>query len=69
DPVSYIMLNDGIVRVSVYVSTKQTVLAEQQNIIQRGVTLIYTKQTENIEINVIGVIPLLTAEKIAASIE
>ena len=69
DPVSYIMLNDGIVRVSVYVSTKQTELAEQQNIIQRGGTLIYTKQTENIEINVIGEIPLLTAEKIAASIE
>ena len=69
DPVSYIMLNDGIVRVSVYISTKQTNIAEQQNVIQRGGTLIYTKQQENIEINVIGEIPLITAEKIAASIK
>ena len=69
DPVSYIMLNDGIVRVSVYISTKQTNIAEQQNVIQRGGTLIYTKQQEKIEINVIGEIPLITAEKIAASIK
>jgi len=69
DPVSYIMLNDGIVRVSVYISTKQTTFVEQQNVIQRGGTLIYTKYIENIEINIIGEIPLITAEKIAASIK
>jgi len=69
DPISYIMINDGIVRVSVYISTKQAHLAEQQNVIQRGGTLIYTKRQENIEINVIGEIPLITAEKIAASIK
>jgi len=69
DPISYIMLNDGIVSVSIYISTKMTNLTKQQNIIQRGGTLLYTKQQENVEVNVIGEIPLITAEKIASSIK
>ncbi|WP_413691823.1 MucB/RseB C-terminal domain-containing protein [Psychromonas sp. KJ10-2] len=69
DPVSYLMLNDGIVSVSVYISSNKSLLADQQNIIQRGGTLIYTKQVNNAEVNIIGQIPLVTAEKIAASIK
>jgi len=69
DPVSYIMINDGIVTASIYISTKKSTLKDQQNIVQRGGTLIYTKQRENIEVNIIGEIPLVTAEKIAASIK
>ncbi|WP_409440285.1 MucB/RseB C-terminal domain-containing protein [Psychromonas sp. GE-S-Ul-11] len=69
DPVSYLMLNDGIVSVSVYISSKKALLADQKNIIQRGATLIYTKQIDSVEVNIIGEIPLVTAEKIAASIK
>jgi len=69
DPVSYLMLNDGIVSVSVYISNKKALLADQKNIIQHGATLIYTKQINSVEVNIIGEIPLVTAEKIAASIK
>lgn len=69
DPVSYLMLNDGIVSVSVYISSKKSLLADQRENIQRGATLIYTTQTDNTEVNIIGEIPLATAEKIAASIK
>ena len=68
DPVSYIMLNDGIVTISVYISTVKIAIAEQQKIIQQGGRLLYTKQQGNVEINIIGETPLATAEKIAASI-
>jgi len=68
DPISYIMLNDGLVSVSIYISTKKMILTKSKNVIQRGGTLLYTEQQENVEVNIIGEIPLLTAEKIAASI-
>ena len=69
DPVSYIMLDDGISLVSIYISNVKTRLAEQQRVIKRGGTLIYTKQQDNVEVNIIGQIPLETAERIAASIK
>ena len=68
DPISYIMLNDGLVSVSIYISTKKMISTKSKNVIQRGATLLYTEQQENIEVNIIGEIPLLTAEKLAASI-
>ena len=68
DPVSYIMVNDGIVAVSVYISDKKSKAVQQKKIIQRGATLIYTTQQEKTEINIIGEIPVITAEKIASSI-
>lgn len=68
DPISYIMLNDGLVSVSIYISTKKTTSTKPRNVIQRGATLLYTEQKENIEVDIIGEIPLLTADKIAASI-
>lgn len=68
EPVSYIMLNDGIVSVSVYISAKKTTLEQQQKIIQRGATVLYTDQKNNFEINVIGEIPVATAKRLIESI-
>jgi sigma-E factor negative regulatory protein RseB len=68
EPVSYIMLNDGIVSVSVYISAKKTTLEQQQKTIQRGATVLYTDQKNNFEINVIGEIPVATAKRLIESI-
>jgi len=68
EPVSYIMLNDGIVSVSIYISAKKTALAQQQKTIQRGATVLYTDQKNNFEINVIGEIPVATAKRLIDSI-
>jgi sigma-E factor negative regulatory protein RseB len=68
EPVSYIMLSDGIVTASIYISTNKSSTTEQKSIIQRGGTLLYTKQQGNIEVNIIGDIPVATAERMAASI-
>ena len=68
EPVSYIMLNDGIVSVSIYISAKKTALDKEQKIIQRGATVLYTYQKNNIEINVIGEIPVATATRLIESI-
>ncbi|PKH01753.1 transcriptional regulator [Psychromonas sp. MB-3u-54] len=67
EPVSYIMLNDGIVSVSIYISAKKTT-SEQQKTIQRGATVLYTDQKNNFEINVIGEIPVATAKRLIESI-
>lgn len=69
NPVSYIMLDDGIALISVYISNIKTNLTGQQRIVKRGGTLIYTKQRDNMEVNIIGQIPVETAERIAASIK
>lgn len=69
DPVSYIMLSDGMVSISVYISSKQTINEDQRSVIHRAGTLLYTMQQGNIEVTIIGEVPLLTAEKIAASIK
>ncbi|WP_019616421.1 MucB/RseB C-terminal domain-containing protein [Psychromonas ossibalaenae] len=68
EPVSYIMINDGIVSVSIYISTKKIALAEKQKIIQRGATVLYTSQKNNIEYNVVGDIPVITAKRLIESI-
>jgi len=68
EPVSYIMLSDGIVTASIYIANKLEPNSKHKSIIQRGATLLYTKQQGNIEINIIGDIPVATAERIAASI-
>jgi len=69
DPVSYIMISDGIVSVSIYISSIKGLIAKQKSIIQRGGTLLYTKQQNDIEVNIIGEIPSATAEKIVESIQ
>ncbi|MCG6201491.1 MucB/RseB C-terminal domain-containing protein [Psychromonas antarctica] len=68
EPVSYIMLNDGIVSVSIYISAKKITLDEKQKVIQRGATVLYTYQKGDIEINIIGDIPVVTAKRLIESI-
>ena len=68
EPVSYIMLNDGIVGVSIYISTKKIALNERQKIIQRGATVLYTYQKDDIEVNVVGDIPVVTAKRLIESV-
>jgi sigma-E factor negative regulatory protein RseB len=68
EPVSYIMLSDGIVTVSIYISTKKTRLQEQPKIVKRGAMLIYTYQKSTTEINVVGEIPIATAKGLVEAI-
>ncbi|WP_022940561.1 MucB/RseB C-terminal domain-containing protein [Psychromonas hadalis] len=67
EPVSYILLNDGIVNVSIYISTKKIALDKNQKLIRRGATVLYTEQRGNIEINVVGDIPAITAQRLVKS--
>lgn len=68
EPVSYIMLTDGIVSVSIYISAKKITLDEKQKIIQRGATVLYTYQNNDIEVNVVGDIPVVTAKRLIESV-
>jgi sigma-E factor negative regulatory protein RseB len=68
EPVSYIMLNDGIVSVSIYISAKKITLDEQQKIIQRGATVLYTSQKGDVEVNIVGDIPVVTAKRLIESV-
>ena len=69
ESVSYIMLDDGIVTVSIYISDKKLALDPKQKHIQRGATLLYTEQRGDLEINVVGDIPATTAKKLIESLE
>lgn len=68
EPVSYIMLTDGIVSVSIYISTKKIALNEKQKIIQRGSMVLYTYQRGDVEINIVGEVPVITAKRLIESI-
>lgn len=68
EPVSYIMLNDGIVSLSIYISTKKISLENKQKIIQRGSTVLYTYQKGDVELNVVGDIPVATAKRLIESV-
>jgi len=68
EPVSYIMLNDGIVTVSIYISAKKTPLEKQPKVIKHGAMLIYTHQNAEAEINVVGEIPVATAKGLVEAI-
>lgn len=67
EPVSYILIDDGISNVSIYISKKKLVLNEQQKLIRRGATVLYTKQRGEVEINVVGDIPVATAKRLISS--
>lgn len=67
EPVSYIMLDDGISNVSIYISEKKAKLDEKQKLIRRGATVLYTQQRGEIEINVVGDIPVATAQRLVES--
>jgi sigma-E factor negative regulatory protein RseB len=68
EPVSYIMLNDGIVDVSIYIAAKKIPLEEKQEVVQQGATMVYTQQKKLIEVNVVGDIPVVTAKKLVESV-
>ena len=68
EPVSYIMLNDGLVSVSIYISPKKVELEKKQKIIQRGATVLYTYQKDDVEMNIIGEIPVVTAKRLIESV-
>ncbi len=67
-PVSYILLDDGLTNVSIYISSKQLALDEKQKLIRRGATVLYTEQRGEIEINIVGDIPVATAKRLVESI-
>lgn len=67
-PVSYILLDDGITNASIYISEKQLILDEKQKLIRRGATVLYTEQRGEVEINVVGDIPLATAKRLVESV-
>jgi sigma-E factor negative regulatory protein RseB len=69
EPVSYILLDDGIVNVSIYISDKKLTLEEPQKLIRRGATVLYTEHRGEVEINVIGDIPVATAQRLAESVK
>lgn len=69
ESVSYIMLNDGIANVSIYISPKKIKLSDKQKIIKRGATVLYTYQKDNVEINVVGDIPVVTAKRLIESVK
>lgn len=68
EPVSYIMLSDGIVSVSIYISAKQIHLEDKEQIIKRGSTILYTYQFHDYEVNIVGEIPVVTAKRLVESI-
>ena len=68
EPVSYIMISDGIAFTSIYISNVKSSFLDKPNIIQQGGTLLYTKHQDELEINIIGEIPIAAAERIASSI-
>jgi sigma-E factor negative regulatory protein RseB len=68
EPVSYIMLNDGIVDVSIYIAAKKIPLEEKQKVVQHGATMVYTQQKGAIEVNVVGDIPVVTAKRLVESV-
>jgi sigma-E factor negative regulatory protein RseB len=69
ESVSYILLDDGIANISIYISDKKIALDEQQKLIQRGATVLYTEQRGKIEINVVGDVPVATTKRLAKSIK
>lgn len=68
EPVSYIMIDDGIVNASIYISGKKLALDEQQKLIRRGATVLYTEQRGVTEFNVVGNIPVTTAKRLVESL-
>jgi len=68
EPVSYIMIDDGIVNASIYISVAKLALDEQQKLIRRGATMLYTEKRGNMEVNVVGEIPIQTAKRLIESL-
>lgn len=66
-PVEFMLFNDGLVDISVYVNPSK----EKQRAIEfasDGATIVLSQVMNNIEVSVVGKIPLETAEKIVNSV-
>ena len=68
DPVSYIMLDDGLVNISIYISLKKMGLDEKQKLVRHGATVLYTEQLGRKEVNIVGDIPIATAKRLVKSL-
>jgi len=68
EPISYILITDGVANASIYISEKKVVLKAEQKVIQRGATILYSYLRDGIEVNVVGDIPVETAKRLVESI-
>ncbi|PJG59658.1 MucB/RseB C-terminal domain-containing protein [Aeromonas cavernicola] len=69
-PVDYMMLSDGVVDLSVYVSRNDDKQAVRQQLIRQGATsLVSYVNDAGIEITVVGEVPADTAKQIAESVQ
>ena len=65
--VEFILFNDGLVDISVYVNPSQ----DKNRVVEfanDGATIVLSQVVNNIEVSVVGKIPLATAKKIVASV-
>ncbi|MNC39408.1 Sigma-E factor regulatory protein RseB precursor [compost metagenome] len=69
-PVDYMMLSDGVVDLSVYVSRVDPKQAVRQQLIRQGATSLVSFVNEvGVEITVVGEVPTETAKRIAESVQ
>ncbi|HHQ4721999.1 TPA: MucB/RseB C-terminal domain-containing protein, partial [Aeromonas veronii] len=69
-PVDYMMLSDGLVDLSVYVSRVDPKQAVRQQLIRQGATSLVSFVNEvGVEITVVGEVPAETAKRIAESVQ
>jgi len=66
-PVEFMLFNDGLVDISVYVSASQEKFRAPEYAID-GATMVFNQVVQGIEVGIVGDIPLITAKKIAESI-
>ena len=69
-PVDYMMLSDGLVDLSVYVSRVDPKQAVRQQLIRQGATSLVSFVNEvGVEITVVGEVPAETAKRIAEAVQ
>jgi len=66
-PTEYLMFNDGLTTVSIYIQ-ENSAEARQAEVMRRGGTTVYDLGGEGYRVTVVGDVPLVTAQKIAASV-
>lgn len=66
-PTEYLMYNDGLTSVSVYIQAGEGTKAGTE-VLRRGGTTVYDLPREGFRVTVIGDVPLVTAQKIADSV-
>ncbi|MBF7074730.1 MucB/RseB C-terminal domain-containing protein [Glaciecola sp. MH2013] len=66
--VEYLLLSDGLVNVSVYVKADTGLFQEDVNL-SNGANSVHSRANGRVQVTVVGDVPLVTAQKIAESIE